>query len=82
MLGIHPRGICKTRRCSNVRNIRAVFDILLVLQRLKNQGLYCLSKLNFLYVTRETIIEKSKYKAIACRQVLLFCINWLLGDND
>lgn len=28
MLGIYPRGICKTRRCSNVRNIRAVFDTL------------------------------------------------------
>lgn len=52
------------------------------LQRLKNQGIYCLFKLNFLYVTRETIIGKSIYIAIVFRQVLLFCVNWLLGDND
>lgn len=52
------------------------------LQRLKNQGIYCLFKLNFLYVTRETIIEKSKYKAIVFRQVLLFYIIWLSVDNE
>ena len=82
MLGIYPRGTCKTRRCSNVRNIRAVFDTLLVLQRLKNQGIYRLFKLNFLYVTRETIIKKSIYKAIVFRQVLLFCVNWLSVDKE
>ncbi len=52
------------------------------LQRLKNQRIYCLFKLNFLYVTRETIIEKSKYKAIVFRQVLLFYIIWLSADNE
>lgn len=52
------------------------------LQRLKNQGIYRLFKLNFLYVTRETIIEKSKYKAIVFRQVLLFCVNWLSVDKE
>lgn len=52
------------------------------LQHLKNQRMYCLFKLNSLYVTRETIIEKSKYKAIVFRQVLLFYIIWLSADNE
>lgn len=52
------------------------------LQRLKNQGIYRLFKLNFLYVTRETIIKKSIYKAIAFRQMLLFYIIWLSADNE
>lgn len=77
-----PAAFARRGGCSNVRNIRAVFDTLLVLQRLKNQGIYCLFKLNFLYVTRETIIEKSIYIAIVFRQVLLFYIIWLSADNE
>lgn len=48
----------------------------------KIKGYIAFSKLNFLHVTRETIIEKSKCKAIVFRQVLLFYIIWLSVDNE
>lgn len=85
MLGIYPRGICKARRLQQRSEYPCGVWCLIhyqCLQHFKNQGIYCLFKLNFLYVTRETIIEKSKYKAIVFRQVLLFYIIWLSVDNE